>query len=359
MHILKAKIEIVGVNMKRIIPYYVEGHTGKGYVNLIKNNVESLDRMIILTNKYPQIVRHVLQGLKEALLLRTSFTIEEIRSLDVREAIDGLIIREIGVALLHENLCNGIDSLDLPLEKIEIPIILSARLEMAERDSQQIEEAYRHFRKGLALHEQLEKVYIQAMDFKKADQIIERLLDELLKTVSPRKTTYEQLERLFGTNTPYGIVNTVPELIAPFTKKIFITGRAGTGKSHIMQKVMERCEELSLKVEVYRCSLDPDSIDMLLIRELEICLHDNTSPHTVMVEDNVQVIDMYKETVDQEVENVEKETIEFLQKEYKKEMQLGLKALALRQPSPPLIITGRERKKFQQFIKQLEKEILT
>src|SRR5699024_2082127 len=122
--------------------------------------------------------------------------------------------------------------------------------------------------------------------------------------------------------------NTIPSLIEPIQHKIFILGRAGTGKSYLMNKVLKNCLELGIDVELYRCSLDPDSIDMLIIRELAVCIHDNTSPHIVSMDyDSKQIIDMYKETVEQTVEKDNEKTIKELQYLYKKEMQQGLRCL--------------------------------
>src|SRR5690625_4556289 len=121
------------------------------------------------------------------------------------------------------------------------------------------EEVYDNFKTGLAIHEKLEKIYIAAMDFSKANNIIENLLNELFKNVKKKKNHALIIERMFGTNTPDGIVNGIPNLIQPITNKIFITGRAGTGKSYVMNQVLQKCIDFGIDVEVYRCSLDPNS----------------------------------------------------------------------------------------------------
>jgi len=191
------------------------------------------------------------------------------------------------------------------------------------------EQAYRLFREGLTIHEKLEQQYIQAMDFKKADKIIQQLLHDIFDEKKQQKRQAVVYERLFGTNTADGIVNTLPNLLEPIEKKIFLHGRAGTGKSYVMNKVLEQSINYGYDAEVYRCSLDPQSIDMVIIRGLKTCVLDDTPPHETAINDErIQVIDMFKETVDQTVETSYKAEIYTLTINYKHKMQKGLAQLA-------------------------------
>src|SRR5699024_5926954 len=108
-------------------------------------------------------------------------------------------------------------------------------------------------------------------------------------------------------------------------KRYFIKGRAGTGKSHLMKQVLEECEAYGLDVEIYHCSFDPDSIDMLIIRELDCCLFDSTDPHALdpnRVDD--EVIDMYEKTVKHGTDEKYETEIARITKQYKGEMKKGL-----------------------------------
>src|SRR5699024_8141574 len=120
--------------------------------------------------------------------------------------------------------------------------------------SKSFTDAYNSFKRGLAIHEQLEEIYITEMNFAKADVIISKLLKKLFSNVKKQDRKAIIFERLFGTNTPDGIVNTVESLLEPIEEIIFILGRAGTGKSYLMNKVLDKCIAYSMDVEVYRCS---------------------------------------------------------------------------------------------------------
>src|SRR5699024_7361779 len=86
-------------------------------------------------------------------------------------------------------------------------------------------------------------------------------------------------ERLFGTNTPDGKVNHVSALIAPFQNVYYVKGRAGTGKSVFMKEILNACKSYGYDIEMYRCSFDPSSVDMIIVRDLDFCVFDSTPPH--------------------------------------------------------------------------------
>lgn len=309
--------------MSEIIKYYVQGHTGKGYVNYLESNLSSIDRIILLESDNPFILSETLQRFIEEI---DHETVELIQSIESSQLVEGIILRSKSIAILNERI--------YPPEKKNEKLIRLAfstnRNQLNNLNQPPItnQAVYDHFIKGLSIHERLEQIYIQQMDFKKADQIIEKILNELFAKTNKSEKKSVIYERLFGTNTPDGIVNVIPQLINPIGRKIFILGRAGTGKSYLMNQVLERCLDYGIDVEIYRCSLDPSSIDMLIIRQLDTCLHDNTAPHAIPIKDgHIEVIDMYQKTVDQKVE-IENETIiNELNHLYKKEMQAGLQLL--------------------------------
>lgn len=62
---------------------------------------------------------------------------------------------------------------------------------------------------------------------------------------------------------------------------ICIKGGPGTGKSLLMKKVASYFFQKGYTVEHHHCSSDPDSLDGVLIKELNVALLDGTSPHIV------------------------------------------------------------------------------
>lgn len=85
-----------------------------------------------------------------------------------------------------------------------------------------------------------------------------------------------------------------------------------------MKKIAERAMINGYHVEIYHCAFDPNSLDLVVIRDLGICLFDSTSPHEYFPSrDSDEIIDIYQEAVKEHTDEEHKEQIAQLQKQYK------------------------------------------
>lgn len=65
-------------------------------------------------------------------------------------------------------------------------------------------------------------------------------------------------------------------------KRIFcMKGGPGTGKSSFMKKIGKHFYDLGYTIEYHHCSSDPNSLDGVVIKELNTAILDGTSPHIV------------------------------------------------------------------------------
>ena len=65
-----------------------------------------------------------------------------------------------------------------------------------------------------------------------------------------------------------------------------IIGANGAGKSTFLKKLAVAGLSAGFDVEIYHCSLDPKSLDMIIVRELSLCVFDSTAPHEFFPERN-------------------------------------------------------------------------
>ena len=86
-----------------------------------------------------------------------------------------------------------------------------------------------------------------------------------------------------GANTPQGFVSFFDELYNPYDNcsAYIIKGGPGTGKSTFMKAVVSECERRGFATEKIYCSSDPDSLDGLIVPEINISIADGTSPHII------------------------------------------------------------------------------
>lgn len=85
-----------------------------------------------------------------------------------------------------------------------------------------------------------------------------------------------------GGNTPQGFFSYYDYVIPDDATRIFLLkGGPGVGKSTFMKKVGQTLREHGYLIEHHHCSSDPNSLDGLVIPELNVALIDGTSPHIV------------------------------------------------------------------------------
>ncbi|HLR42075.1 MAG TPA: hypothetical protein VK067_02405 [Pseudogracilibacillus sp.] len=308
----------------KTINYYVTGHTAKGKVNYIQSNIKDINDIITL--------HHPSNRLKTAILQTTlkqynGNELELILHPLSKDYLAGFICREKSSAILIDEL--GIDA-GRKIDLTEYVVVDETEAEMYENQIEHVlNSAYQAFERGLKIHDDLEAVFLKEMNFHKADDLAYDLIDGLFKDIQKKNKQSKFVKRLFGTNTPEGMTNQLAVLTEQVGKRYFIKGRAGTGKSHLMKQVLAKCEAYGLDVEIYHCSFDPDSIDMLIIRELDCCLFDSTDPHALDPNrDDDEVIDMYEKTVRHGTDEKYETEIERITKQYKGEMKKGLNILS-------------------------------
>lgn len=315
--------------VEHITKYYVTGNTAEGFVNYLSSNLQGIQKIIVLKHPSNVLKTGVLKKLVASYGKRQS--IEIIASATSNEYIDGIVIRDNSLAIVADQIVsNGIEGAKyIDLEEHTTSYIDEKKLADAEKNISHLhKEAYAHFNKGLTIHDDLEKVYIDEMNFNKADQVADEFIQTLFQGVEKKKRKAVVYERLFGTNTSDGVVNLVEQLIERVKHRVFIKGRAGTGKSVFMRKVLDECIRHGLDVEVYRCSFDPNSIDMLMIRDLDYCLFDSTDPHEFFPSRPTdEVIDLYEKTVTSGTDEKYAFEIKRLTSLYKTEMKAGVQKL--------------------------------
>lgn len=306
------------------VNYYVTGNTAKGLINLLDTNIKELNQIFIL--------KHYSNKLKTELLnqlIKTSevdHDIEILHSALGKNYLDGIILREKSIAVLSDSVVdlNNDQTTIIDLEKT---LQKSSNIPKAEQTNYNhaTQKAYANFATGLQIHDDLEAIYIKEMDFARADKLAEDFITKFLNDVSKQNRKPHIYRRLFGTSTSDGVVALVPELTENLARRYYLKGRAGTGKSSFMKKIANACVEHGLDVELYYCSFDPDSVDMVLVRNFDFCIFDSTDPHEFFPDrDGDVIIDLYEEAVTSGTDEKYAEEINDINSRYKAYMKKGI-----------------------------------
>lgn len=261
--------------MKKQVDYFVRGYTGLGEVNYIESNIQGIRDVYILRAANEKTATLFLKEFIK--IISDDITVEVIKNPDYAQAVDGVIVRDESIAILTTPFIKYVTShshlIDLTkYTKLPVTFIAKKRKEI-------IESTIGYFKESLDVHNEIKEIHKANIDFEIADKITSDFITKNIKTYPDLDKEAHVYERMFGTNTSEGMVTCVDNLIAPIENQVFLKGAPGTGKSHFMKQVMETVVTKGYDCEVYKCSFDSSSIDMIIIREMNYCLFDSSSPH--------------------------------------------------------------------------------
>jgi len=343
------------------LKYFTDANSAAGYVSLQKENLSQITTIYHLKSSEEQTVHLLLKNLLTA-AKKKRLHVEEIYSTFNESYLAGLVIREQSMAFTSGKIVtNGSNIIDLS------PLYNSNSLRAQQENIQRLtlnmnqfyKKMYMHFNAALLIHDEWERIYIDRMDFDKADAFRKDTVDLIFKTpIPPKSGDAIVTRRFFGTSTVTGLKDFIPELTVGF-KRYFIKGRPGTGKSTLMKDVVTKGVELGYDVDIYHCSLDPKSLDMVVIPELDLCIFDATAPHEYdPIYETDEILDTYVAFVKQDTDERCAHLIASIQAKYEHQIKSARNAMKeghdLRKSLEQIYAAALQTDAFETLSKELE-----
>ena len=199
----------------------------------------------------------------------------------ISEVMGGIVKRveesNLKAEIIHNSLDNSVCGVIIPENSAGIYCDMMPGMSCNE----QKKKASEFFFEAKKIHDKQEEIYIKNTDFDRLNNMT-KLVEQMFFSVKKQEDnslTGNEVHRFFGAITASGNVNYIQQITAGISNRYFIKGRPGTGKSTFLKKLAAAGVNAGYDVEVYHCSLDPKSLDMIIVRELGLCVFDSTSPH--------------------------------------------------------------------------------
>lgn len=324
--------------MGNLINYYGMGNTAKGSVDFYQSIFQGLDNIYGLKGGTSSYKTQVLRKLSDN--YSKAYKVDIINSSIDLNKIEGIIIKDLNFAVVDLTPIHGKKPINNEVNLIEIDLteaenknilkINSLNLNALKKSfGESIKKATKEYEKALEIHDIWETFYISNMDFKRANNFSKEIIEEIVPKEKIKDNLGISYDRYLGAATPIGSKDYVINLTDGL-KRYFIKGRPGTGKSTILKKVAGELTEKGYDVEVYHCGFDPNSLDMVICRELNFAIFDSTAPHEYFPDkEGDEVIDVYKECVSDGTDEKYSKELNEIKKRYKEKVKLGTKYLAL------------------------------
>lgn len=282
--------------------YFLASYTGKGYVDFFKQTVDSLDYMYVLKSVPGNGRTNLLENIA-AHFLAIGEEVDFIHRPTKADALHGIILRTRNLGIIDGTAPTVLEPI-LPYidgEYVDLTqAVTSSQLEENKDKIRQLKKQqtdhYEQYTKTRAkihsLHDDMEEFYSGQLDIPAANKLAMNMIESIFGTsIKDKVSTIEK--RFFEANRDSDRIDFVEELTKECHKRYFITGGPGTGKSVLMKKISAAAIERGYDIEHYHCGLEPDSLDLIIIRELGFAAFDSTPPHERQPNrEGDQVVDM-------------------------------------------------------------------
>jgi hypothetical protein len=322
----------------KIKNYYASGNTARGFYSLYESNLQDIERLFILKGG-PGTGKSSLMKEIGAEWVGKGYDIEFLHCPSDNGSIDGVIIPVLKIGIVdgtaphviepkvpgvieeYVNIGAAWNSQELLSHKDEI-------LQCTAQISEAFQSAYFTFAQALEIHDEWESVYINNMDFSKANELTQGLIETIFTNKGKNKKANVR-HRFLGAATPRGPVDFIQNLTEDIPHRYFIKGRPGSGKSTMLKKLAEHAEQRGFDVEIYHCGFDPNSLDMVIMRELGIAVFDSTAPHEYFPNRaGDEIIDMYGTIIASGTDEKYASEIQSVSQRYKAKMKEATAFLA-------------------------------
>lgn len=270
----------------KITHFFGEALTGQGKKHVYNDIVKEAKNVYLLKGASSFIVADYLSKLG-AFYGNKGLDIEYFRDPFFENAMEGLFVKEPHNILFLEATNLSIDSVDSHVNVISLEDCVDKQkiiekqqdfVDLSSKKDDFYEKCFQALSKALKIHDDWEVETRRYMDWKGLDDKTEQLMVKVFGDQKLEKSG-AKTHRLLGTLTPAGARDTVQSITQSLEKRLFIKGYPGTGKSSLMKKLVDTALDRGFDAQMVWCGLDSNSVDMVILPELKLCIFDSTEPH--------------------------------------------------------------------------------
>lgn len=317
--------------------FFASGNTARGFTSLLHSSLQDMESLYIVDGSpgsgHSDLIMEIGNDTS-----RLGYELWVLHTASDNGAVDGWIAPDLKTAMITGEAFRGMDTdvTGAAIHFLNLDDICTdqdglsqyqADIEhLTHKIKQSHEDAYAGFAEALRIHDDWEALYIRNMNFQAAN----KMTTEYLKTLYNEQKLEKQSRvdhRFLGAATPKGAVDYVPNLTDGL-KRYLIKGRAGSGKSTMLKKIAAVGEERGFDVEVYHCGFDPNSLDMVIVREIGFAIFDSTAPHEYFpdrTED--EIIDTYARCIQPGTDEQHAEALSDFKQRYAAKMKQSIQHL--------------------------------
>jgi len=302
----------------KAIRYFPGGNTPDGYLSFFDRVIRwSEARKIIIIKGGPGVGKSTFMKKIARELLKHGFNVEFLHCSADNGSIDGLLMTDFYIALLDGTSPHMMDPkhpgcideiINLGSYWNEEGIIQNRKqiVGLQKEISDSYKRAYNYLKMARIVSDDLKQVYQNAVDFERLNGMIDGVLSGIFEGVAKKNKISRQRHMFASAITHDGPVHHLDSLFWNVGRRFIVTGLPGTGKSVLMKRIVDDSVLKGLDVDVFHCPMDPEKIEHVIIKDLNLGFVTSVKPHTLgKIGDNDELMDFNEVLVSSKISGYE------------------------------------------------------
>lgn len=282
---------------------FAGGNTSGGFRSFYDNIIgQDATRTIVLKGG-PGVGKSTLMKYIAEHMADLGYDVELFHCSSDPSSLDGVVMPGIGVALMDGTAPHMVDP-RFPGAVDEILYLGDYWNESAMRakkdeiincskdTSRHFQRAYRFLRTAGDVLDDWSDANAEALDAGAANKICHQIIVDVFGQTSVADRPGKKRSLFASAITPDGFVNYLDTVVAGCLRRFVIHGGPGSGKSTLIGHVADHAIRSGLDVELFHCSLNPESLEHLVVPAIKTALITSVEPHVWTPRKDDIVIDM-------------------------------------------------------------------
>ena len=269
--------------------FFPGGNTPKGFFSYYDNIIAPDTAHIFILKGGPGVGKSTFMKRMGAHMVAKGYDIEFHHCSSDNNSLDGLVIPKIGIAFIdgtaphivdpkHPGCVDEIIHLGDFWHQEKLVKNKEKILNCNKEISRYFQHAYRMLQGAKSIYDDWKSTNLDALNRDSCNQKINMLRTEIF---SHPHSGAGKLRKLFASAiTPDGPVNYIPSIVEDMTHQYIITGDPGTGKSLLIQNILDTALLSGFHTEAYYCPFEPSKPEHLVIPALQTAIITSSFPHT-------------------------------------------------------------------------------
>lgn len=274
-------------NVKRLFP---GGNTSKGFVSFYDYIIKPDAKRVFIIKGGPGVGKSTFMKKIGLYMINKGYDIELHQCSSDNNSVDGLVIPKLSVALIDGTAPHIVDpknpgavdeiiNLGDYWDESKIVKYKKEIIYLNEKIKRRFAISYDYLSDAKRAYNEWKSYIEESVEKREYYNTLKASLKEIFCTAKPSFNTNNHRHLFAGAITPEGIVNHIHSLIDKNMKVFALTGSPGSGVKYAIDRVASISSELGLYTEQYHCPFIPNTLDMIIIPDINTVVLNTTKPY--------------------------------------------------------------------------------